>query len=154
MKNAFILLVTILALSACKTAEEKQAISPVALTEELKAKVILKSGEVLTVTNRLDNIKVADIEKVTLLNDNASWEIFYKDDKMQLGDLKLRKNTTAALDRDKVLIVVDDVKTPKNYDMNSIKPENIKSVNVYKGSSVKEKFNTVEFESVIEIFTK
>ena len=154
MKNAFILLVTIFALSACKTAEEKQAISPVALTEELKAKVILKSGEVLTVTNRLDNIKVADIEKVTLLNDNASWEIFYKDDKMQLGDLKLRKNTTEALDRDKVLIIVDGVKTPKSYDMNTLSPNNIKSINVYKGPTVKEKFNTVEFESVIEIFTK
>ena len=154
MKNAFILLVTIFALSACKTAEEKQAISPVALTEELKAKVILKSGEVLTVTNRLDNIKVADIEKVTLLNDNASWEIFYKDDNKQVGDLKLRKNTTAALDRNKVLVVVDGVKTPKSYDMNTLSPNNIKSINVYKGPSVKEKFNTVEFESVIEIFTK
>lgn len=154
MKNAFILLATIFSLTACKTAEEKQAISPVALTEELKAKVILKSGEVLTVTNRLNNINVADIEKVTLLNENASWEISYNDAEKKRGNLLLRKSSESPIDRDKVLIVVDGVKTPKDYDMNSIKPENIKSINVYKGSSVKEKFNTVEFESVIEIFTK
>jgi hypothetical protein len=154
MKNAFILIATILFLSACKTAEEKQAVSPIALSEELKANVTLKSGKVLQITNRMDNVNVADIEKVTLLNENASWEIFYKDDKMQLGDLKLRKNTSAPLDRNKVLVVVDGVKTPKDYNMNSIKPETIKSISVYKGPSVKEKFNTVEFESVIEIFTK
>jgi hypothetical protein len=154
MKNAFILIAAIIFLSACKTTEEKQAVSPIALSEELKAKVILKNGEVLTVTNRLNNINVADIEKITLLNEDASWEIFYKDDKMQLGDLKLRKNTSAPIDRNKVLVVVDGVKTLKSYDMNTLSPNSIKSINVYKGSSVKEKFNTVEFESVIEIFTK
>ena len=154
MRNAFILILSVFIFSACKTTEEKQAVSPVSLTEELKANVTLKSGKVLTITNRLNNINVADIEKVTLLNDNATWEVFYKDDKMQLGDLKLRKNTASPIDRDKVLIIVDGVKTPKSYDMNSLKADSIKSINVYKGPSVKEKFNTVEFESVIEIFTK
>jgi hypothetical protein len=108
MKNAFVLLTAILFLSACKTTEEKQSISPVSLSEDMKGKVTLNA----------------------------------------------RKNTPSGLDRDKVLIVLNGVKMPKSYDFNVLNPKDIKTMNVYKGHYVKEKFDTIAFESAIEIFTK
>ncbi len=154
MKKIILLVTGLFVFTACKTSEEKQEISPISLSKDLKATVVLKSGEKLTITNQLENIKVADIEKVTLLNSDATWVVSYKDSTHQYGDIKLRNKSASSLDRNKTLIVIDGVKKSKEFDLDSIKPDHIKSIQIFKGASVKEKFNTTEFESVIEIFTK
>ncbi len=155
MRNTFILLAGLFVLSACKTTEEKQQIHPVSLSsQELKARVEFKGGKEVLITNRLDNIRIADIEKITVLDDEATWEFFYRDKERQIGGIKLKKKSETAIDRDKILIVIDGVETPKDFDLNSLKTDRIKSINVYKGAKMTEKFNTKEFESVIEIFTK
>lgn len=154
MKNTFILMAGLLFLAACKTTEEKQEIAPISLSENLQARILIKGGKEVMITNRMENIRVDDIEKVIVLNDKATWDFLYKDKETRVGDIRLRMKSDSGIDREKILIVVDGVKTPKDFELNSLKTDRIKSVNVYKGASAKEKFNAPEFESVIEIFTK
>lgn len=156
MKKLLVLLFMTVCMVSCKNTVEKQEVKPILLNEDLKAIITLKGGEKITVTNKLDNIKVADIEHIKLFKENSSYELLYKDSEQKYARLLLKDNTkTSPIDRDKVLIVINGEQKDKEFDLNSISADSIQSINVYKGADkIKEKFNTTAFESVIEIFTK
>ena len=54
----------------------------------------------------------------------------------------------------KLLIIVDDVKMEKGFDMNSIKPDDIKSISVLKDASAKASYGNEREDGVIVITTK
>ncbi|MBZ4035026.1 TonB-dependent receptor plug domain-containing protein [Flavobacterium sp. 17A] len=73
-------------------------------------------------------------------------------------DTKTKTTTTANSAKKstglQLLVVIDGIEMPSSFDMNSIKPDDIESMNVLKGTNATDKYGDKGADGVIEIETK
>lgn len=75
-----------------------------------------------------------------------------------IGSSSMQGETLSAIseifENNSLLIIVDDVKMPKDFDINSIKPDDIESISVLKDASAKANYGNEGKDGVIVIATK